>query len=168
VLGTWRASSVDRLVMVVHPDDRDLARIGRRLGATVLQPESAPGEMKESVRIALAHLAAEFNPAASDAWLLAPADMPTLQSATIDRLVSAYRSAEPAIWAPVARGRRGHPVLFPWSLAAEVARLGPGEDVRALLARHPVRTIRAVASSILEDLDTPQQYERLRRRARPE
>ena len=165
VLAAWRDSPVHRVVMVVHPDDGELADVARRCQATVVRPEVPPAEMKESVRIALEHVAAEFAPAADDAWLLAPADMPTLDRATIDRLVAAYQTAEPAIWVPRFEGRRGHPVLFPWPLAAEVGRLGPDEGVRALLDRHPVRTISAVGASVLEDLDTPKQYEQLRRRA---
>lgn len=167
LLAAWRASAVDRVVVVVHPDDAQLAEISRRCGATVVQPQTPPAEMKQSVQIALAHIDAESHPSQTDAWLLAPADMPTLARSTIDRLVEAYRAEPPAIWAPVADERRGHPVLFPWSLAAEVARLGADEGVNVLLARHPVHTIRAEAASILEDLDTPEQYEQLRRRTGP-
>lgn len=181
VLGTWRASRVDQIVMVVHPDDASLAEIGRRCGATVVRPDRPPAEMKASVCIALAHIEREFGPDHSDGWLMAPADMPTLERDTIDRLLEAYRASldvpsrdrpivgapsvvPPTIWVPSANGRRGHPVLFPWSLAPEVSRLGAGDGLNALLARHPVRTIEVTAEAIPQDLDTPDDYGRLRPR----
>jgi molybdenum cofactor cytidylyltransferase len=174
VIDTWRASRVDRIVMVAHPQDDMLAELGRQRGAIVVQPDVPPDEMKTSVRIAMARIAEEYAPQDEDAWLLAPADMPTLSSDTIDRLIDAHRAslsvpgvAQPTIWAPVAGERRGHPVLFPWSLAEDVERLGADEGLNALLRRYPVRTVEADAASILEDLDTPQDYQRLRRREGP-
>jgi len=175
VLAAWRDSRVDAVVMVVHPEDVRLAELGRKSGARVVQPRVPPAEMKVSVALALAHIAQEFRPDSSDAWLLAPADMPTLSAAVIDGLIDAHRTAlssgeamAPTIWAPAAAGRRGHPVLFPWSLAAEVEWLGADEGINALVARYPVRTIEAEASAILEDLDTPADYQRLRQQERRE
>lgn len=57
--------------------------------------------------------------------------------------------------------RRGHPVLFPWKLAAEVHRLGPNEGVSALLSRHEFFELEYPESSVLGDVDTPEDYERL-------
>jgi molybdenum cofactor cytidylyltransferase len=169
VLDAWRASQVTHRVLVVHPLDERLAELGRRCGATVIQPELAPPEMKASVRIALEHVARHFEPGEDDAWLLAPADMPTLTSTVIDRLIDAHRASVSAggkiprtIWAPVADGRRGHPVLFPWALAAEVNRLAAGEGINALCSRFPVGTVEARRAEILEDLDSPEDYDRLR------
>ena len=169
VLSAWRASRVTRVVLVVHPLDHEIADIGRRLEATVVVPEVPPPEMKISVGLALDTIRTLFHPAASDAWLLAPADMPGIDAAAIDRLIDAYhrsveRAPAPRIWAPSVGGRRGYPVLFPWSLADEVTRLGPDEGVDAIVARNIVETIDLGQHSVLEDLDTPEDYERLRAR----
>jgi len=168
VLETWAASRVDRVVLVVHPEDSPIVAIGAAAGAHVVQPSSAPSEMKDSVQLALDYIS-EFAPHSTDAWLLAPADMPTLTVGTIDALVGAYEASlaadsavEPRIWAPRSGGRRGHPVLFPWSLSAELAELGPDQGINALVVRHEVAYVEAAADAILEDLDTPEDYERLR------
>jgi len=169
VVGVWRSSRVSRVLVVVHPDDARLAELAERAGALVVRPERAPVDMKASVGYALAY-AARFGPEAGDAWMLAPADMPLLSAATIDRLIEAYaRSAATAdggsrIWVPCLAGRRGHPVLFPWTLAAEVARLGADEGLNTLLARHRVETVEAGEEAIFEDIDTPEDYDRLRAR----
>jgi molybdenum cofactor cytidylyltransferase len=170
VLATWCASRVDRVVLVVHPQDRQIVALGAAAGAHVVQPSVAPSEMKISVQLALEYIS-HFAPQSTDAWLLAPADMPGLAASTIDTLVGAYESslvadpnAAPRIWAPRCGGRRGHPVLFPWALATEVGELGSNEGINALLTRHEVAYVEASADAILEDLDTPEDYERLRAR----
>jgi molybdenum cofactor cytidylyltransferase len=167
VLGAWRASRVAQTVIVVHPDDQSLAELSRHCGALVVQPQAAPSEMKVSVRLGLERIERDFHPHASDAWLLAPADMPGISPLTIDRLIGAYQSglgrAEPAqIWAPRSAGRRGHPVLFPWRLAAEVHRLAADEGINALVARQAIAYLEDADESVIEDLDTPEDYERLR------
>jgi molybdenum cofactor cytidylyltransferase len=169
VLATWRASRASQVIVVVHPQDQRISELAAAAGAHVVRPETPPEEMKVSVRLAL-EFAARFQPRPSDAWLLAPADMPGLTAQTIDHLIDAYqaslRGPDPTacIWAASYRGRRGHPVLFPWSLAAEVARLAAGEGLNALLARHPVADVESADDAISEDLDTPEDYERLRSR----
>lgn len=169
VLGVWRASRVDRVIIVVHPLDTRLAELATAAGAEVIRPTTPPSEMKESVRIAL-EAETQYRPQPTDAWLLAPADMPGLSTATIDAVIGAYeagldRDVQAAqIWAPRCRGRRGHPVLFSWSLADAVPRLAAHEGLNALLTRHAVEHVEAAEDSIFEDLDTPEDYDRLRAR----
>jgi molybdenum cofactor cytidylyltransferase len=169
VLGAWRASRVAQTVIVVHPHDEHLAELSRQCGALVVQPQTPPSEMKVSVRLGLECIERDFHPHSSDAWLLAPADMPGISPFTIDLLIGAYQSgmdrAEPArIWAPRSAGRRGHPVLFPWRLAAEVERLAADEGINALVARHTIAYLEDADESVIEDLDTPEDYARLRAR----
>jgi molybdenum cofactor cytidylyltransferase len=159
VLSQWRASRVARVVVVVHPADDRLAELCRAAGAAVFQPEIPPPDMKASVRHALAWIAERESPAAQDAWLLAPADMPLVTSSVIDAVIAAHDPHSPSSVVPVAGGRRGHPVLFPWSLAGEVARLAPEEGVSAIVKRHGVKEVSwANTREILTDIDTPEEY----------
>jgi molybdenum cofactor cytidylyltransferase len=172
VLDAWHASRVDRVVVVVHPLDSRLAELAAACGALVVQPEAPPSEMKISVQIALARLS-EFEPRPTDAWLLAPADMPGLTAGTINLVVDSYAQSlarahdAPRIWVPRCGSRRGHPVLFPWSLAREAASLTANEGLNALLARHEVEYLETSSDAILEDFDTPEDYQRLRARYQP-
>jgi len=169
VIATWRASRVDRIALVVHPDDTQLADLAARAGAHVIQPAEPPAEMRVSVDHALRWIAT-LSPELTDAWLLAPADMPGLSAATIDRLLTSYESRASAdddtkrVWMASWRGRHGHPVLFPWSLAADVAALRADEGLNALVSRCAVEHVESEEMSILDDLDTPADYERLRPR----
>jgi molybdenum cofactor cytidylyltransferase len=163
-LAAWRASRVDVVVVVVHPDDRELAKRCRHAGATVVVPPQPPPEMKDSVACALEYLRGQQSPQSEDVWLLAPADVPRLSAAIVDRLLDeqARTGNRTEILVPVHDGRRGHPVLFPWPLADEVARLAEQEGVNALLDRHAVREVDCGPAGVPGDLDTPDDYRRLR------
>ena len=161
LISAWTASGVERVVVVIHSNDKKLAGLARNSGADVVVPDRPPEEMKISVRLALEWIEANCRPAETDAWLLAPADMPRLDSAAIDAVLSAYTPAEPRIIVPKHKGRHGHPVLFPWKLAAEVGRLAADKGVNVLLHRHGVVELDYADPCILDDVDTPEDYKRL-------
>jgi molybdenum cofactor cytidylyltransferase len=158
VLSRWRASRVDHVVVVVRPDDVQLAEICRRAGVEVVIPPFDPEQMKTSVQLALAYVERHFQPHDRDAWLLAPADMPDLPVAIVDRLVASYESEASTILVPTRHGRRGHPVLFPWPLSRAVHQLADDQGVNVLLDRYTIREISCDESAIHQDLDTPEDY----------
>lgn len=105
--------------------------------------------------------------------LIAPADMPRLNPAIIDRLISYHEAAanlgafeSDAILAPSLGGKRGHPVLFPWRYAAEIDALGTDEGLDAIVRQQPPRLIPchdvvAAGERPFADIDTPADYDRL-------
>jgi len=163
LLAVWKSSRVDRIVVVAHTDDGDVHACCRRMGVELVMPATPPPEMKDSVAAGLAYVAEQFSPTSRDAWLLAPADMPLLSGEVIDRLVAehAAQADAPTILAPSHGGKRGHPVLFPWPLAAEVAQLVDDEGVNTIVQRHEVRELACDDAGVLADLDTPDDYRRL-------
>jgi molybdenum cofactor cytidylyltransferase len=162
VLDAWQKSLVPEVVVIVHPDDAPLAEICRARGVHVVVAESPPPDMKASVRLGLAFARETFSPGEGDAWLLAPADLPTLSPHVIDLVLSQHDPAQPAILVPRHGDRRGHPALFPWPLADEVARLAEGEGVSALCSRHAVREVPLPPELAASDVDTPEDYARTR------
>lgn len=160
VLDAWRAGGIARIVVVVRPDDDELAARCEGAGASVVRPAVAPPDMKTSVSHALAAARRLYRPSDDDAWLLAPADMPLLSPAVIASLLAAHRPTSPQVLIPVVDGRRGHPILIPWRWASEVDELGENEGVNVLVARRPVREIPTQDVGIRVDLDTPEDYRR--------
>ena len=165
-LAAWRASRVDKVVVVVRTDDQELAIVCRAQGADVVLPPVAPPEMKDSVQYGLRHIEANFAPTDEDAWLLAPADMPNLSPRVINALVTASCPNRGIILVPTLGGKRGHPVLFPWTLAADVFSLSATEGLNALRLRHesrevPCDSIEPTGGSAFSDIDTPEDYRRL-------
>ena len=159
-LAAWSAGGVTQTIVVTRPDDVSLALLARQSGAEVVTPSVAPPEMKDSIRIALEEIARVHRPSDTDVWLLAPADIPWLSAAVIRDLLAAHRTSAPRILVPVQESQRGHPVLFPWPLASQVATLLPHEGVNALLDRHTWTPVSVTAGIIHGDLDTPEDYER--------
>ncbi len=119
------------------------------------------GQWVNSVLAALSCIREKFSPVESDVWLLAPADMPRLDPVVIKQVMAAHDPASPAIIVPTSDGKRGHPVLFPWAFAFEVASLSECEGVNVLLERFPVRELICNSREIHGDLDTPEDYNRL-------
>jgi molybdenum cofactor cytidylyltransferase len=161
VLDTWRTSRVDAVILVVHPDDTQLAEIGRDCGAEVVVPSAPPPDMKKSVQLGLEFIEQRWAPTHTDAWLVAPADMSLLTLEAIDDVVSAFSQSAPSIVVPCFQGRRGHPVAFPWALSTEVARLSADEGLNVLTSRHEVRQVDVSTPHILTDVDTPEDYRKL-------
>src|SRR5689334_18779678 len=67
VLAVWQASRVSRVVVVVHPDDTQVAKLARGSGACVVVPSEPPPDMKVSVGHALSYLAQTCAPSTPDA-----------------------------------------------------------------------------------------------------
>jgi molybdenum cofactor cytidylyltransferase len=162
VVGAWRSSHAAGVVLVVHPDDSEIARLGRQAGAEVVVPSDPPADMKASVALGLERIAERWSPDPQDAWLVAPSDMPLLTRQAIDAVIAARPLGDdPRIVIPCYRGRHGHPVAIPWRLAPELAKLGAAEGLNALVARFPTLEFELPLEGILVDIDTPDDYRRL-------
>jgi CTP:molybdopterin cytidylyltransferase MocA len=135
--------------------------------------------MKASILFGLEHLARTARPADHDAWLVAPADLPLLSTATIERVISAYDPSTGRAVRPRHGGKFGHPVLRPWRDADRVARLPADRGLDALFEGSPAEVGRLEpdrlgdgAFDIVEcgpdavggDIDTPEEYRNLRDR----
>jgi molybdenum cofactor cytidylyltransferase len=149
------------VVVVSRPDDDPLHEAVRRFPRVDLViADQAPRDMKRSVEIGLQYFRSEtIGP--GDRWLLAPADLPTLTARLIDRVIEAGRETR-GIVVPTFDRRRGHPVSFPWSLADQVERLGDDQGINQLLEQHPVVELAIEADEYPQDVDTPEDYRRLR------
>ena len=157
--------AISARVVVVRSDDEPLRAAAATAGATVVQPASPPPDMRASVACALDEILRRYAPADSDGWMLVPADHPVLDRATIAGLLARWQTGLMKILVPTFGGRRGHPVLFRWELAREVADIPPDRGLDWLLERHAADVIELEVPdrSVLDDLDTPQDYDALRR-----
>jgi molybdenum cofactor cytidylyltransferase len=160
VVDAWRASGVDEVIVVVRTDDAELANLIVQRGASLVMADPPPPDMKASVLAGLNWLAASETPRSADVWLTAPADLPTLSSEVIQRLLAAHDVSAPRVLVAGHHGRRGHPVLFPWRSAAEVAKLDSDEGLNRLLERSNAVVIECGEDALCADIDTPDDYER--------
>ena len=164
VVSALREGGIEQVFVVTppsnEPDSRELGTEASRAGATILLTEIRPIDMRGSVEHALAHVERTIP---ETTWIvLTPADAPGITAAVIALLVKAARIHPEAIVAPIFAGKRGHPIVMPWRLAVEIRDLPAGVGVNALLKRHEeaIREIAVGDDSILDDLDTPEDYAR--------
>jgi molybdenum cofactor cytidylyltransferase len=159
-LAAWRRSRVDCVVVVIRPDDEPLAEVLRQANVEVVVPPRAPPDMKASLGYGLAHIADRYRPTTADAWLVAPADIPGLSPRIIDRLLDEAARSPGRVLIPTLAGRRGHPVLLSWPLAAQLSSLGENEGLSTLIDRHgpalvACDDVEPSSAEAFADIDTP-------------
>jgi molybdenum cofactor cytidylyltransferase len=78
-------------------------------------------------------------------------------------LLDAARKEPGKIVVPTHNGRRGHPTVFAWKHAAGIDQIPDGQGPSAILKRHAADVLEVAVSSdsVLLDLDTPSDYEKL-------
>jgi molybdenum cofactor cytidylyltransferase len=98
--------------------------------------------------------------------LLLPADHPALDAAVVRRLLEARAQAQHTIVLPAFEGKRGHPALIDWGHVAAVRALPPGQGLNVYFRQQQGQTLEVPVASadVLSDLDTPEDYARLRER----
>jgi molybdenum cofactor cytidylyltransferase len=92
--------------------------------------------------------------ATAGGWIIALADMPDVQPASI-AAVGAAIAGGAASAAPYFQGRRGHPVGFGAVCGPYLAALRGDDGARALLERYPPVRIDVDDPGVLRDIDTP-------------
>jgi molybdenum cofactor cytidylyltransferase len=162
VLKAWTESKATRVVVVVRADDSELQRVCRNWKRVELVcPPLAPRDMKESIQRGIEFLSNSDDCIEINRWFVAPADMPTLNSRIINRLIEASANRA-AIVIPRFAGRRGHPISLPWKLAKQISTLSENDGIDCLLRDNPIEFIDLEDEKRPEDIDTYEDYVRLR------
>jgi len=101
-----------------------------------------------------------------DAVLIVLADQPFVRPETINRIIERYRQSDAEIVIPFYKGKRGNPVLLDRSVFAEAMALRGDVGFRALFGRHVAGIVEVDVADegVLLDIDSREDYERLRRR----
>jgi molybdenum cofactor cytidylyltransferase len=167
VIAALRQAEVGPILVVVGPHVPELVPLAEAAGARVLLLAEETADMRATVAQGLRWLEDLLDPRASDRWLLVPADHPALNPAVVRQLLAA-RAAYPdrSIVIPTFEGRRGHPALIDWQHVTGIQALPGGTGLNAYLRAQAAQTLEVpvATADILCDLDTPEDYERLRQR----
>jgi len=161
VVRRLQASGLSEIVVVTGAARAEveaaLAATGARL---VFNPDYETGEMARSLQWGLKAL-----PENCLAALAVLGDQPQIEPEVVQAVVQRWRETQAPVVAPFYQGRRGHPLLFDRALWAELMALPPQANPRQLVqAAAQIESVEIEADSILRDLDTPEDYERERKR----
>lgn len=164
VVTALRTGGTDQVVVVIGPHVPELAPLAESAGAEVCRLAKPTADMRATVEHGLRWLEDRHRPRPDDAWLLAPADHPTLDPGVVRSLCDTFaRDPSKSILIPVHTGRRGHPALIAWRHVAGILALPAGRGINAYLREHAGEApeVPVAAAGVLCDLDTPEDYERL-------
>ena len=146
-------AAVPRVVAVVRPDDAVTASLLRGLGCDVVACANADTGMAASLACGVQYAQD------ADGWLIALADMPYVQPATMAALANAVGQGgganAAAIAAPVYQGQRGNPVAFGRAHLQALLALAGDHGARRILKNNPVNELTVNDPGILQDIDTP-------------
>tara|TARA_R110002072_G_scaffold13481_1_gene56720 strand:- start:180144 stop:180785 length:642 start_codon:yes stop_codon:yes gene_type:complete len=168
LLTTLSHPAVDETIVVIRRGDDGLARAIASLNFSnvrTVQPEIDPPDMRTSVEHAIDSVRALHSPDSQSGWMLIPADHPVLDSRVLSVLIDAWQTTESDILIPQHGNQNGHPAFFRWALTNRLSEIPDDCGLNWLQAAPNVRirSFSVDSASILTDLDTPGDYERILR-----
>jgi len=155
-LETLLAGDVREIVVVVGVKGELVAAEAGRFPVRVVVNNDPAGDMASSVRAGRGALSG-----AAGAVIVALCDYPLVLPATVVCLKESHAMEPDRIVIPSHGGQRGHPLLFPRTVLEE---LQGNLTLRDLVRCNPgrLRCVEVDDPGILYDMDTPEDYQRLR------
>lgn len=145
-----------KTLAVVRPDQNDLAEQFARHGikTVTVKPGNTPSCAQEGLGLSIATgVAATPN---AQGWIIALADMPYIQPASIRHVLLALQQGS-LMAAPIFQKRRGHPVGFAAPFGQALRALRGDQGAKNLLIQHHnvLKLVPCQDKGTLADIDTP-------------
>ncbi len=140
-------------IAVVRQENKSLAKLLLNAGFNVVFCNENEQEMADSLTTAI-RFSANLQ-AANDGFVIALADMPYIQPATISAVASKLANGS-SIVIPVYQNQRGHPVGFSEKFRHDLENLQGDEGARSVIKRYPDEVCLSLCddAGILADIDT--------------
>ncbi len=162
VLFTLREAGLREQLVISGAEREAIETIAHGAGAECFyNPQYTEGEMLSSIQVGLRALEGRE---AIEAALICLGDQPQIEVQVVRQLLEVWNEHRAALIVPSYSGRRGHPWLVARHLWPELLRLAPPATARDFLQAQATQItyVPVETASILQDLDTPQEYERYR------
>ncbi|MDR0826736.1 MAG: nucleotidyltransferase family protein [Desulfovibrio sp.] len=153
----YRAAGVRDLLLVSGFHAQEVEGAANALDLPVIRNPHPEKGMFSSVCAGL-----EAAPPEWTALFIHPVDVPLVREETLRLLLDAASADPRAVLTPRHGGCSGHPPLVPASCIASILASRGGGSLHSALAALPQRSLEIADPFILEDMDSPQDYERLR------
>lgn len=168
---TWRGETfLDRLISVLSAHCRPVIAVLGEEAAAVQTSIRRAGEAQLVLNSAfregqLSSLQCGLRavPEDSSGVAMTLVDLPAVRPETMAELAASFQGRRAPLVVPRYQGRRGHPVLFDRGIAAELLSLPAGSQAKTVIHRHLERAffVDVEDPGIVEDIDTPEAYQRL-------
>lgn len=155
------APLLERVVVVVgHRADEVERALGQRTAICLRNGRYRDG-MLSSVQCAVRYLGEQAN------YLICLGDQPSLGEDSVRAVLGAGEGAGEGIVVPTFAGKRGHPLFLHRRYYRAIVDLPEGVGLNSITRSHPHDTLEVPVGGreILQDMDTPQDYQREAARA---
>lgn len=161
ILEAFEALDLKTRLVVVAPDGARIRAVLAPHDCLIVENADVDGGPIASLRAALTAMHS-FSPSGALVW---PVDLPHVRLDTVERLVEGFRRGPGAAVVPQFGARRGHPIIWGASLFEELltSPAARRDGARAVLHAHEAEVISIPVDdpAVLDDLNTPEDYERL-------
>ena len=159
VIETLGASEVSGVTVVLGRNWQEVYASVQHLDAEIVVNPRPESGMLSSVKWGLAHLRND-----AEAFLFVLGDQPQLTRELVNGLIESASESERAIAIQTWRGKRGHPLLVKSKLKRAVLELSDSGGLNQLMEHYAgeILEVPADSESVLEDIDTPEDYQRMR------
>ncbi len=156
VVNTLIDAQLDDICVVTGGSHEEIKEaLTRRKAKLIYNPDYANGEMLSSVQLGLRSIRPE-----SEAALIVLGDQPQIEIWVIKAIVTEFRIEQKSIVVPSYQMHRGHPWLIERSMWEGIQRLEPPSTLHDFLLDNQgsIAYVNVDTTSILQDLDTPEDY----------
>ena len=161
-----RKSRVGEIIVVLGHRESEIRPVLAGSGVQFAINEDYTRGMLSSIKTGLAQLSPQ-----STAILIALVDQPMVSSAVIDKLIDAYETGDKKIVVPVCQGQHGHPIILSREFEDDIMILDESspEGLRSVINayRTEILEVPVTETAVIEDIDKPEDYERLKLTVEP-
>ena len=163
IADTFAAAGIENTFVVTGRDhDRivDALASARRAPTVVRNPDPSRGQLSSLLAAMDAAVAAD-----TEALVVTLVDVPLLTAETVRRVVGEWRRTRAPIVRPAIGDRHGHPVVFDKRVFDELRRAPLDLGAKVVVRAHAAALVNVDVTDegCLVDVDTPRDYEALRR-----
>jgi molybdenum cofactor cytidylyltransferase len=152
---------IDHVTVVTGSPAQEVGALAEKRGATVVYNKDYPtGEMLSSLKAGL-----RAQPANVGAVLMVLGDQPRIQPKIVGQITMAYAEGQGDLIVPSFQMRRGHPILIDRRYWGELLALPDDGAPRDVIRKYPVTYVSVENDSVLQDVDTPEDYQNERWKA---
>jgi CTP:molybdopterin cytidylyltransferase MocA len=150
-------------VVVTYREIAEQLKVDRFPRTYLAINDDPQSEMIDSIRIGLGEWCGRETIAENDGFLVCPGDHPGIAAEDFRRCVEAFRRNSSRIVIAAHQDQRGHPIIFPASIAAFVESASCDGGLNALPNAHAekITLVPCESVGVTRDVDTPDDYRNL-------
>lgn len=160
VLQAAKLAPLDKFLLVVRPEDKEVIKIGKSWGAEIVLNSEYRTGMSSSIKKALYQIPSED----VEGFFIILGDQPLINPSIIYKMLRAFTPGKKEIVVPFYKDKQGNPVLFDGYWKEELMGLTGDIGGRVLIKAHPerIKRVKITNESILLDIDCEEDYEKIK------